>query len=69
MKKIAKLVDAGNIKFRSAFRDTMYGVLKKKDESGVLKNLGDIFYACFAIGYHFDCKKRKEYLVPSRIGR
>ncbi len=47
-------VDAGNIKFRSAFRDSMYAVIKEKDESGLFNGPSDIFYVSFAIGYHFN---------------
>jgi len=46
--------DIGNVKFRTAFRDSMYSVLKSKDESGIFNNLGHIFYTAFSIGYHFD---------------
>jgi hypothetical protein len=54
MSDIESFVDAGNIKFKSAFRDSMYEVIEKKDETGLLKGKSKIFYTAFAIGYHFN---------------
>jgi hypothetical protein len=46
--------NAGNQKFRSAYRDSMYFVIRKKDKTGVFDNLPNLFYTSFAIGYHFN---------------
>ncbi len=48
--------DAGNVKFRSCFRDSMYAVLRKKDKTGLFGSVSEIFYTAFAIGYHFNKK-------------
>lgn len=50
-------IDAGNVKFRSAFRDSMYFVIRDKDQSGLFGSISKIFYTAFAIGYHFDKKE------------
>jgi hypothetical protein len=55
MSKIDKFIhEAGNVKFRSAYRDSMYFVIKDKDETGLLSGPSNIFYVAFAIGYHFN---------------
>lgn len=54
MKDINEFIDAGNVKFRSAFRESMYFVIRDKDESGLFKSISHLFYVAFAIGYHFD---------------
>jgi len=54
MKDTERFVDAGNVKFKSAFRDSMYFVIRQKDETGLLGGLPELFYAAFAIGYHFN---------------
>jgi hypothetical protein len=46
--------DAGNVKFKSAFRDSMYYVIRDKDKTHLFKGISSIFYTAFAIGYHFD---------------
>ncbi len=52
--KIEEFIDAGNIKFRSAYRDSMYFVIKEKDDTGLLVGMSEMFYVTFAIGYHFN---------------
>ena len=54
MNNLEYFVDAGNIKFKTNYRDSMYNVLKEKDESGLFTRTSEIFYDAFAIGYHFD---------------
>jgi hypothetical protein len=64
MNNIDSYLDAGNIKFRSNFRDSMYHVLREKDktkligededEDGLLSNITNLFCNAFAIGYHFN---------------
>jgi len=51
---IEKYVDVGNVKFRSGHRDSMYFVLRDKDDSKLFSSIPSIFYTAFAIGYHFD---------------
>ena len=57
MSDVESFVDAGNIKFKTAFRDSMYEVIEKKDETGLLKGKSKIFYTAFSVGYHFDKKE------------
>ena len=52
--------DAGNVKPRSAFTDSMYKVIRNKDKSGLFSGKGGmtkLFYSAFAIGYHFNKKE------------
>ena len=55
--RIFEFVEAGNIKFKTSERESMYQHLRENDETGLFTNLGDIFYTAFSIGYHFDDKK------------
>ncbi len=52
--------DAGNVKPRSAYRDSMYAVIKNQDKSGLfsVKGMTKLFYTAFAIGYHFNKKEQ-----------
>jgi len=54
MKKADKFTDAGNIKFRSAYRESMYFKMRDDDQSGLFSSISEMFYTAFAIGYHFD---------------
>jgi hypothetical protein len=54
MKKIDDFVEAGNIKFRTNYRDSIYNILKEGDESGLFKSSSEVFYIAFSIGYHFN---------------
>ncbi len=57
MNNLDFFVDAGNIKFRSTYRDSMYHVIREKDHYGLFtKNIGitALFNTAFSIGYHFD---------------
>lgn len=57
MVNIDSFIDVGNLKFRSAFRDSMYFVIRDKDKSGLFNNMAKIFYTAFSIGYHFEKKE------------
>lgn len=58
MKNLDFFVDAGNTKFRSAYRDSMYHVIREKDQYRLFTkdNAGitGLFNTAFSIGYHFD---------------
>ncbi|WP_048063317.1 hypothetical protein [Methanococcoides burtonii] len=56
MKNLDLFVDAGNVKFLSAYRDSMYHVIREKDHYGLFKKTGitGLFNTAFSIGYHFD---------------
>ncbi len=64
MKNIDFFVDAGNIKFRTNFRESMYYILRDKDQTGLFSSISDIFYNAFAIGYHFE---KQEEIAPHSI--
>lgn len=54
MNKLEYFVDAGNIHFKTHYKDSMYDTLREKDESKLFTSITEIFYDAFAIGYHFD---------------
>ena len=57
MKNLDFFVDAGNVKFRSAYRDSMYHVIREKDHYRLFTKKAGItglFNTAFSIGYHFD---------------
>lgn len=54
MKNIEEFIDAGNIKFHSIHRESIYHVLRSDDMTGLLSSISNTFYVAFAIGYHFD---------------
>lgn len=63
MNSIDRFLDAGNIKFRTNFRDSMYHPLRDGDktrldggqeEDGLFSNITHLFCDAFAIGYHFN---------------
>jgi hypothetical protein len=57
---ISKFLDAGNVKFKTAYREEMYHYLRDNDDTGLFHNIQDIFCIAFAIGYHFDKQKEIE---------
>ena len=61
MNNLDFFVDAGNIKFRSVYRDSMYHVIREKDHYRLFTkdNAGitGLFNTAFSIGYHFDGQK------------
>lgn len=54
MNKIEKFVDAGNIKFTTRHRESIYHVLRSDDTTGLFSSISNTFYTAFAIGYHFE---------------
>jgi len=56
MVEVEKHLAAGNIKFRTAFRESVYFRMRDQDRTGLFSNLPKIFYTAFAIGYHFNKK-------------
>lgn len=52
--KVDFFVEAGNIKFRTSFRDSVYKVIESRDQSGLFNGPTLIFYVAFSIGYHFN---------------
>lgn len=58
MNNLDFFVDAGNIKFRSVYRDSMYHVIREKDHYRLFTkdNAGitGLFNTAFSIGYHFN---------------
>ena len=58
MKNLDFFADAGNVKFRSAYRDSMYHIIREKDHYRLFTkdNAGitGLFNTAFSIGYHFD---------------
>jgi len=71
MNKIDRFLDAGNIKFRTNFRDSMYHALREGDrtrlegqeeEDGLFSSMTDLFCDAFAIGYHFN---KSEDIAPN----
>lgn len=64
MKNIEEFVDAGNIKFRTKHRESIYYVLRDDDMTGLFSSISDTFYTAFAIGYHFESK---EEIAPKSI--
>jgi len=54
MKEIEKFVDAGNVKFRSCYRDSIYNLIKDKDNTRLFNSISEMFYVAFSIGYHFN---------------
>lgn len=58
MKNLDFFVDAGNIKFRSAHRDSMYHYIRENDNYNLFSKDGagmtGLFNTAFSIGYHFD---------------
>ena len=53
MSEIDRFVDAGNIKFKTVFRESKYHVIRDKDTTGLFGDITRLFYDAFAIGYHF----------------
>ena len=56
MVEVEEYIGAGNIKFRTAYRESMYFRIRDQDKTRLFSNLPKIFYAAFAIGYHFNKK-------------
>jgi len=56
MVEIEEYIDAGNIKFKTVFRESMYFRIRDSDKTGLFSNMSMIFYSAFAIGYHFNKK-------------
>ena len=58
MNNLDFFTDAGNVKFHSAYRDSMYHVIRDKDHYRLFTkdNAGitGLFNTAFSIGYHFD---------------
>jgi len=54
---VENFIDAGNVKFKTNVRESMYFRIRDKDDSGLLKSITNLFYIAFAIGYHFDKQK------------
>jgi len=52
------IIDAGNIKFKTVFIESMYHRIMKTDQTGLFSNkpMQKLFYSAFAVGYHFNRK-------------
>lgn len=58
MVEVEEYIGAGNIKFRTAYRESMYFRIRDQDKTGLFSNMPKLFYAAFAIGYHFNKKTK-----------
>lgn len=48
----------GNVKFRTAYRESMYFQVRNHDTTGLFKSMTHLFYTAFAIGYYFNKKTK-----------